>query len=264
MDRTEKVGRRSRYWLVGVCGLAILAGCGASSSQQGRAGKGSEKPAEKREHKEQREKASMTGNEANVRQTSPLERLVTVFLSAPQVGWQAFDAIPGVHWQDAVPQDNPDTTGPADARYRSGTLVLSGFGQVPVPDGRQGAEAGVKEDNEGNSGVTLTGDKEHVFAAALRKFYASDDYQAILRQQFGPDTQLTVIADSCGGGDPLEEDPARTRFYAVALEPGVAYVEASLDDGAQSHGPGSTTFVFTKAKPERRITSLGCKEQVSK
>ncbi|MGK2911375.1 MAG: hypothetical protein ACSLE1_16480 [Sphingobium sp.] len=32
MDRTEKVMRRSRYWLAGVCGLALLAGCNQSPS----------------------------------------------------------------------------------------------------------------------------------------------------------------------------------------------------------------------------------------
>lgn len=212
------------------------------------------------EHGKQAEQASEVRKDANA-QASPLEGLITVFLSAPHIGWPAFDAIPGVHWRDAAPQDNPDTTGPADARYRSGDLVLSGFGQVQMPDGRQGADAGVKEDNEGKSGLTLTGDREHVLTAALQKFYASDDYQTVLQRQFGADAKLKVIAETCGGDDPAEADPLNTRFYAATLKSGVAYVEAYSDDGAESHGPGSTTFVFTKGKPERRIASLGCKER---
>jgi hypothetical protein len=211
----------------------------------------------------QAEQAPETRGDASNR-ASPLEAVLAVLLSAPQVGWQAFDAIPGVRWRDATPQDNPDATGPADTRYRSGDLVLSGFGQVQVPDGQLGADAGVKEDNEGRSGLTLTGDKEHVLIAALQKFYASDDYQGVLQRQFGADAQLRVIAGTCGGDGPAEADPVDTRFYEVALKYGVAYVEVYSDDGVEGHGPGSTTFVFTKAKPEHRIASLGCKRSASK
>lgn len=262
MARLKKAGCRIRDRLLVICGMALLAGCGVSPSQQQGGAQGRERGAtDKMEEGRQAEQPPpVVRSDAGI-QTSPLEGVLRVLLSAGQVDWQAFDAIPGVHWKDAAPQDNPDATGPADARYRSGDLVLSGFGQVPVPDGQQGADAGAKDDDEGHSGLTLTGDKAHVLTAAVQKFYATDDYQAVLRRQLGADAQLKVIAETCGGDDPGEADPLNTRFYAVTLKSGVVYVEAYSDDGAQSHGPGSTTFVFTKAKPEQRIASLGCKEK---
>jgi hypothetical protein len=249
------------------CGLVLLAGCEVSPPtppQQGVKQGSEQEAAEKMESGKQAELVSATASKDTNAQASPLDGLMTVFLSTPHVGWQAFDAIPGIRWRDAAPQENPDTSSLADARYRSGELVLSGFGQVQVPDGQQGADAGVKDDNEGKSGLTLAGDREYVLTAALQKFYASEDYQAVLQRQFGGDAQLKVIAETCGGDDPAEADPFNTRFYEVALKSGVAYVEAYSDEGEESHGPGSTTFVFTKAKPKQRIASLGCKENISK
>lgn len=193
---------------------------------------------------------------------TPLNQLLLI-LSAPATPWSAFDHVPGVQWRDTKPQANPDAPAPDLAYDRSGTLMLNGFGMVAVPDDRQGAEAGTKQENEGHAGVTLSGNAESVQSLAVLKFYPSKNYQNILQKQFDGGVSIRPMADACaldyGTTAANTQDNA---FYQIALGSASSplYAEASIDDGAGSHGPGSTTFVFYRSKPTQRIAAMHCKE----
>lgn len=141
--------------------------------------------------------------------------------------------------------------------------MLIGFGIVKVPDGKHGAEAGAKQDNEGHAGVTLSGNVESVQSVAVLKFYPNENYQDILQKQFGVSTSIRLIADACVlDYGTTSVNTQKNAFYQVTLTPATRplYAEALIDDGTESHGPGSTTFVFYRSKPTQRIAAMRCKE----
>lgn len=193
---------------------------------------------------------------------TPLNRLLLV-LAGHATPWNAFDHIPGVQWRDTKPQANPDAPAPDLAYDRSGTLMLSGFGMVDVPDGQRGAEAGTKQDNEGHTGVTLSGNAESVQSAAVLKFYPSENYRDILEKQFDASASIRLVADACAlDYSTTAANTQKNTFYQITLSSASSplYAEASIDDGAESHGPGSTTFVFYRSNPTQRIAAMRCKK----
>ena len=102
-----------------------------------------------------------------------------------------------MHWRDAKPLGNPDSHSSETTHTRSGSTLLTGFGDVDVPDGKVGEEAGIKTDNEGHVGVVLNGNATTVLSIALRKFYPSDDTQDILLRQLGRRATVKRIAGRC-------------------------------------------------------------------
>ncbi len=181
-----------------------------------------------------------------------LNGLLLVFAGEAGAGWHAYDEVAGVRWRDAEPVETPEVAD-AELRYsRSGQLVLEGFGDADLPDGEAGADAGLRVGNEGESGVTLNGNAERVNEIAVVKFYPSDDYEAVLRAQLPAAAKIAIEAE-CKAG---EEDSQNNRFYRIDLDGAeFAHVEAFIDADT---GPGSTTFVFTRTRPDRRISELDC------
>lgn len=190
-----------------------------------------------------------------------LQGLLDVLGAKDGAVWSAFDHALGVQWRDSAPQDNPDSNSPRNARYRSGTLLLAGFGMVEVPDGKAGAEAGTRQANEGEVGVTLNGDAQTVHSVSLVKFYASDDYQGILQKQLGPGASLKPIAGQCElDYGTTSENTQANQFFELSLTGSkIVYAEVYVDDGG-NQGPGTTTFEFTPDKPAQKIASMRCKE----
>jgi len=194
---------------------------------------------------------------------SPLQSLLDVFASHESTGWSAFDAISGVQWRDPKPLDNPDANEPSASHYRSGNLLLSGFGEVDVPDGKVGAEAGTKKDNEGNVGITLNGDADNVQSIALLKFYPSEHYQDIIQRQLSSEATIKSIADACAlDYGTTAENTQKNAFYEIRLGANATpvYAEAYVDDDGGNQGPGTTTFTFYRSKPTQRIAAMHCKE----
>ena len=194
--------------------------------------------------------------------TTPLNQMLLI-LAGQTTSWSAFDHVPGVQWREAEPQANPDASAPDLAYERSGTLMLDGFGMVDVPDGQQGAEAGTKQDNEGHAGVTLGGDIGSVRSLAVLKFYPSENYQDILQKQFDDNVSIRPITSTCTlDYGTTAANTQNNIFFQITLGATLLplYAEAFIDDGAESHGPGSTTFVFYRSKPAQRITAMRCKE----
>lgn len=193
---------------------------------------------------------------------SPLQGLLDVLVADGGAAWSAFEGVAGVQWRDRAPQDNPDSNSPQDARYRAGTLVLSGFdGTVEVPDGKAGAEAGTRQANEGEVGATLNGDAERVHSLVLVKFYASEDYQAVLQRQFGAGVEVRPLAGQCqlDYGTTGENTQANQFFELRLTGSKIVYAEGYVDDGG-NQGPGTTTYEFTLTKPAQKIASMRCKE----
>lgn len=198
------------------------------------------------------------------RAVSPLQNLLSVFASQSQKAspWPSFDAVPGVRWRDAKPLENSDANNADESFYRSGNLLLSGFGEVDVPDGKVGAEAGTRRDNEGDVGVTLNGNSDTVQSVALQKFYPSDNYAHILRQQFDTSATLKPVADQCAlGYGSTAANTQKNAFYQIAFATAAPlYVEAYVDEDGSNQGPGVTTFIFTLDKPTQRIAAMHCEE----
>lgn len=196
------------------------------------------------------------------RAVSPLQSLLSVFASQKTAPWPSFDVVPGVYWRDAKPLENPDANNADEAVYRSGNLLLSGFGKVDVPDGKIGADAGTREDNEGDVGVTLSGSPHSVQSIALQKFYPSDNYAHILRQQFDTSATLKPVAGQCAlDYGTTAANTQKNAFYQITFDTAAPmYVEAYVDEDGGNQGPGSTIFIFTLSKPAQRIAAMQCGE----
>jgi hypothetical protein len=197
-----------------------------------------------------------------MRVMSPLQSLLNVFVAKEAAPWPAFDGVSGVQWRDPKPLKNPDSTGPDTTYNRSGNLLLSGFGVVDVPDGKVGAEAGTKKDNEGNAGVTLNGNAEAVQLIALQKFYPSDNTQDIIQRQLAADATVKPIADQCAlDYGTTATNTQKNAFYQINLGTATPiYAETYVDADGGNQGPGTTTFVFYRSKPTQRIAAMRCKE----
>lgn len=189
-----------------------------------------------------------------------LNELLALFATEDGTRWQSYDGIAGVAWRDPQPIETPEVADPGARYSRSGTLTLAGFGETDLPDGNVGADAGVRRGNEGESGVTLSGDADRVNEVAVVKFYPSDDYENILRQQFPAGATLMPEADRCALDFGTQaENSGNNTFYRIVIGAAtLAHVEAFIDEDAGPSGPGSTTFVFYRTKPEQRIAAMQC------
>ncbi|PKV10590.1 hypothetical protein [Xanthomonas prunicola] len=194
-----------------------------------------------------------------LRQMTPLHQVVSLLVTQDNAPWSSFDGASKVHWREASPQSNPDSNSPENFRFREGTLLLDGFGMVDVSDGNQGAEAGVKKVNEGESGITLSGDSQNVHSIAVKKFYVSPDYTDVVKRQLPSATSLRLIAGDCAADLGEDVPDTQTKFFEVVLDGHQLFLEAYVDDGEGSRGPGYTTFLFTKEKPKKKIEELQCK-----
>ncbi|MEN9154055.1 hypothetical protein P2C08_21415 [Xanthomonas perforans] len=250
--------------IINLIGILMLSGflLLASCKQEAAPEKMAVMPLEKQQNLQgsQSKSVSQTRSSEGAERMTSLYQVVSLLVARNGTPWAIFDSVPGVQWRDTSPKSNSDSTDPESAQYRSGTLLLDGFGAVDVPDGGQGAEVAPNQANEGESGITLNGDAQSVQSIAVKKFYASPEYSEVLKRQLPAATSVRLIADKCGGDDDGGPDSLQTKFYAIGLNAGEAFVEAYLDDGTETRGPGSTTFVFTKTKPQKRIQALQCKE----
>jgi hypothetical protein len=203
---------------------------------------------------------SVHGSVQGEHRMTVLNELLALFATEGGVRWQSYDGIAGVAWRDPQPIETQEVADP-DARFsRSGTLTLEGFGETDLPDGKVGADAGVRRGNEGESGVTLSGDANRVNEISVLKFYPSDDYENILRQQFAAGATLVPEADRCAlDFGTKAENTGNNKFYRIEIGAAtLAHVEAFVDEDAGPSGPGSTAFVFYRTKPEQRIAAMQC------
>ena len=248
---------RISYFSLAVAGLSLLGACKPEVAHE----KAALSPPGKQQDLQQSpsESMSQTKNSEGTERMTSLYQVVSLLVAKNGTPWTSFDAVPGVQWREPSPQPNPDSTSPENSNFRSGTLLLDGFGMVDVPDGNQGLDARVKKSNEGESGLTLNGDAQNVHLIAVKKFYVSPEYADVVKRQLPVTATVRLIAGDCredmeGGID------TQTKFYNVGLDGHQLFLEAYIDDGEGSRGPGYTTFIFSKVKPDKKIKELQCKE----
>ena len=194
-------------------------------------------------------------------QMTELDALLALYVTEAGLQWRAYDGLAGVHWNDPAPVENDAVADPALRYARIGRVLLAGFGEVALPDGNAGADAGVRIGNEGEAGLTLNGDADRVNEIAIVKFYPSDDYAQVLSAQF-PAAAVAPVADQCTVDAYGGENVQHNAFYRIDLGGEHAvFAEAFVDEDGGAAGPGSTTFVFTRDKPAARIASMRCRER---
>lgn len=186
-----------------------------------------------------------------------LKSILETFASDASGAWENYNSVPGVKWRNATPVASEGARDAAASYMRGGNIRLTGFGTVNLPDGKTGAEAGSRQDNEGDSGITLLGTGERVESIAIMKFYPSRNYAEILKNQFGSDTTIEPIANACGESD--ADDPEAREFYRIDMPKAApVYVETYVDAEGGKYSPGSTTFEFYRNEPIGKIKSMGC------
>lgn len=192
---------------------------------------------------------------------SALANLLSTYASASNNGWDVFDAVPGVTWTEQGKVENPDAK-PENAYSRSGKLLLTGFKETDIPNGKAGPDADYVRGNEGASGVTLNGTEERVTSIAVNKFYPDSNYLKVLEAQLGAGDFIQPITSSCllaEGTTTGEANYARNQFFKLSLASGsTLFAEGTADEEGGKYSPGSTTYFFYKEEPSERISSMNC------
>lgn len=178
-------------------------------------------------------------------------------LAAPSGGsWFGYDEVPQLHWQDRLPKELG-----GEQYARDGQLLLEGFGEIVVPNGRIGRDAGYVSAKEGSASVRLLGDAGAVNALEITKLGVSQDYSTTLRNQLPAGTRVELVAADCRSGDgPGVRNDAASMFYRVVLPEGQAlYAEGGVRDGWR-YAAAQTRFVFYRELPQERISRMHCRQ----
>lgn len=184
-----------------------------------------------------------------------IEDVLRIFATGHGQAWDAYDAVPDLDWRQAAPVENPDVVDPLARYSRSGTLLLGGLGPALLPVGGPGGD--LRDGNEGESGITLSGDASRVHEVALVKFYPTDDVLGLLRRQFDHAQWVQPWSHVSA--------PGAQSSYSIRMDglPPV-HVETFIDEEGGSSGPGSTTFVFYRIQPDDEpgatIAEMRCRE----
>lgn len=167
--------------------------------------------------------------------------------------WNAYAALPQIVWTDPTPVER----GPG-VYFRQGTVLLRGFASPGASNRLPGTPSASEPYIPGQSGLTLIGSKTEVGTVAISKPRYSDDYEAILRVQFGTAAEPIKIADKCAPA-PYDEGAGPGAFFLVLI-PGHSpiYVRASQQAGGEQT-PGTTVFELMRDKPLQAIKDLHCK-----
>ena len=175
--------------------------------------------------------------------------------------WSRFSAVDGVQWFDAEPIADPDDK---NVLSRSGKLLLLGFGENDLPNGKVGADFDYVRGNEGESGVTLTGTAQSVDEIAVTKFYPDTDYANVLARQFDGAVRIEAVTSDCPiayASRTNEQNTEKNAFYSLSLPSGETfYAEGSVIEDGGKYSPGNTVYRFYRDKPVERMEAMQCQE----
>ncbi len=175
--------------------------------------------------------------------------------------WSSFSAVDGVQWFDAAPVADPDD---GTVLSRSGKLLLLGFGETDLPNGKVGADFDYVRGNEGESGVTLTGTAQSVDEIAVTKFYPDTDYANVLARQFDGAVRIEAVTSDCPiayASRTNEQNTEKNAFYSLSLPSGETfYAEGSVIEDGGKYSPGNTVYRFYRDKPVKRMEAMHCQE----
>ena len=141
---------------------------------------------------------------------SSLRDALVVLAAAHPPAWAQVKALPGLG--ELAPADGVRIY-PVAVR---GKTTLAGFGEAPLPDGKVGADAGLRTGNAGEASVTFAGDATTALLVVVRKFYPSTDYAKILRAQLRAGDRV-VRRDGVCDDRPASPTSAAMEYW-VALE----------------------------------------------
>lgn len=183
---------------------------------------------------------------------SDLAAVAELFASPKGRDWAEYDRLSNGAWIDPIPQRR-------EGRYsRQGKVLLLGFSERDIPNGKPGMEYAAVKRNEGESLLTAGGTATTVQSISISKPLYSDDYAGVLKRQFAPDAEISTIAQHCAANE-YAEGAAMGAFYAIRLASGNdVYVQARQEDGGK-YTAGFTVFELTPARPTRAIEALNCK-----
>lgn len=175
--------------------------------------------------------------------------------------WNSFFAVDGMQWFGAAPVADPDD---GVVLSRSSKLLLLGFGETDLPNGKVGADFDYVRGNEGESGVTLTGTAHSVDEIAVTKFYPDTDYTAVLARQFDGAVRIEAITADCPiayASRTNEQNTEKNAFYRLSLPSGeTLYAEGSVIEDGGKYSPGNTVYRFYRTKPVERMEAMHCQE----
>lgn len=102
-------------------------------------------------------------------------------------------------------------------------MLLRGFKNNLIPNGKTGVEADVVNKNEGWAGVNVYGSEFTANELTIFKYYPNKNYRHILLNQFYEKVQILKLASQCNdeifGYSNIE-------FYEISMTEGRIYVEA--------------------------------------
>ncbi|MET4729594.1 hypothetical protein ABIE09_003408 [Lysobacter enzymogenes] len=183
---------------------------------------------------------------------SDLAAVAELFASPKGRDWAEYDRLSNVAWIDPIPQRRA-------GRYsRQGKVLLLGFSETDIPNGKPGMEYAAVKRNEGESLLTAGGTATTVQSISISKPLYSDDYAGVLKRQFAPDAEISTIAQHCAANE-YAEGAAMGAFYAIRLASGNdVYVQARQEDGGK-YTAGFTVFEMTSTRPTQAIEAMNCK-----
>lgn len=201
-------------------------------------------------------------------QVSPLEEILIAFITNPTVSlWGDVNKIKSMSWFDKKSQLEKQINQPKDnikARItKKGRLLLLGFSNNFVPNGKKGAEGGLEERNEGLVDITLNSEFSEnpsslgVSSINIYKYYPTKDHQILLHNQLSNNFTIKLISNNC------EEDVNSTDigFYQINyLNQQPFYAEIFSDEVEFRWTSGATSIYFYRQKPTKNIEEFHCIE----
>lgn len=201
---------------------------------------------------------SALDHDTHGRQSTPVLAKLVQLLST-RAEWNSFSAVDGVQWFDAGPVADPDD---GATLSRSGKLLLLGLGGTDLPNNKAGADFEYVRGNEGEAGVTLTGNAQSASEIALTKFYPDTDYAAVLARQFDGAVRIEAITTDCPvayASRTGEQNAGKNVFYRLSLSSGATlYAEGSVVEDGGKYSPGSTVYRFYRDRPVERMDAMRC------
>lgn len=176
---------------------------------------------------------------------SALRPALLLLASASPPSWEQVAGLPDI---GALQPGN------AVGSHRSARFVpmtLSGFGAAVLPDGGVGVDAGTRDGNAGDAGVTFAGDAQAVHLIAVRKSLPETAYARVLRDQLRPTDRLVRQDGVC-------DEAAGPTGYWLVLEGGAVplTVSASIDAGGK-YDAGFTDFEFRRGQADVQLPRCG-------
>ncbi len=196
---------------------------------------------------------------------TPLQGMLDVLAAPVPPQWSSFDAVPGTQWPSAQVEHNPEVRDRLAQYTRWGKLRLAGMGEVDLPNGKLGVEAGVVKGNEGDVAINLFGDQQRPYSFTLVKHYPRADYRPVIQAQLAQGGQVQPYAEACqyqDGPAQAERQPNQdsNAFFRIVLADGrTLYAEGSLDEEGGKYDYGHTYYAFYRQPPDERIQAMGCK-----